>query len=227
MRHTDAAFGELRAALQHPVPSESQWVRICDVLSNFSSEEFESTILPYARHQLDASWPSRLRSTPQHWLDTFLRGDPAPQLALCTRLWRSRLNHAELRALLRSSYLDALRHVELVSCHLDHRAVDALIDSKTLLQLETLDLSFNPIGDNGAKKIAASSQSANLLVLRLDQTHLGDDGAQAIARSPHLSNLHTLTLYNNAIDTWGVEELRQSRYLSKQARRNWLHDSEL
>lgn len=227
MIRSDMAFGELRAALQHPAPSESEWQRLCEALSNFSHEEFEGKVLPYAKPQLDATWPSSLRSTPQPWIDAFLRGDHTPQLSLCKRLWRTHLNLAELRALLRSPHLESICHLELVSCRLDARCIKALIDSRMLERLETLDLSFNPIGDAGIEKLVSSPQCKNLLVLRLDQTHLGDDGAQAIARSAHLTNLHTLTLYNNALDTWGVEELRHSRYLSKEARRNWLFEADL
>ncbi len=213
-------FGELRATLQGR-PSPQGWHTICHTLDSFPMEMLEHEVLPYAT-QLLANWPDDLRSTPQVWLDYFLRGDPTPQLALCTRLWRSRANTMEIKAFLKSTLFQQITHLELVSCYLDHKTAKLLIDTKILHNLHTIDLSFNALGDEGATLIANSPSSSNLKVLRLDQNNIHDDGAQAIARSPHLSNLQTLTLYNNPIGPWGVEELRLSKHLSHSAKDPWL-----
>ncbi len=225
MYDVQAHFGNLRSLLQNP-PSELLWGKVCEALEGVDARLFEEELVPYIQGHL-SHWGDAPRTAPQHWLDRALRDQSAPQLALCTRLWRRKgTTTAELRALGNMPELSQIHTIDLVSCDLNASLIEALVRPDCFASLARLDVSFNLCGDEGAALLAHAPKSIQLTHLRMDQCHITDHGAQEIARSPYMKNLDTLTLYNNALTDWGIEELRRSPHLSENARRPWLFVNE-
>lgn len=222
MRH----FGELRSLLNAP-PSELGWHTLCDALAGVSAALFEEELFPYIQPYLDRSWPDTLRLARPHWLERFLRGEPAPQLLLCRRLYAHHLTLAEVRALGHAPQLAALTHLDLYSNPLGPKLCHLLAKPACFPALTHLDLSYDQVGDKGARALADAPRAAMWRSLRLDQNGISDDGAQALARSKHLKNLDFLSLYNNDLGHWGVEELRRSTTLKPEVRRMWAMTEEL
>jgi Leucine-rich repeat (LRR) protein len=134
-----AAFGDLRALLQHPGPM--RWRALCAMLDAWPDpHELDEVILPYCADQLRA-WPAALRVAPARWLDLALTpAGPPPALTLCAQLTLVGPQLTEQRLRLLDLDLPHLTRLQLLNPQLNQRVLRALLASPLASRLTWLDL---------------------------------------------------------------------------------------
>lgn len=270
MKASRQYFGELRSLLQC-APSREVWARCCAIAEQFESCLFEQEVLPYIlgclRHWPDALRvvPKRwligmIEGEPIPWMPCarFLQieygmpiSDPAFEmlarhegLSYITMLEVSpnqKVYPSAVRSLLRSPYLNQLRHLSLSKMQLQDKALRHVMTQMACRRLETLDvadnllsrdtvtyladygwsqqlqalnLSSNPIGDMGVRALSRTGRWRYLNTLELSDIRMGSAGMMQLATSPVLEHLHTLVLDHNAMYYDGVGALAKSGRLT-------------
>lgn len=102
-------------------------------------------------------------------------------------------------ALGRSSYVGALRKLELPGCGLSAEGVAAFAGGRAFPSLTELDLSHNLLGDDAALSLASSASFPALTKLDLGDNEIGERGAAALGATTGLRALTHLGLRENKL----------------------------
>lgn len=186
----DHLFGELRAILHHPSPSQSDLYNILETAHHLSPDQYESQWRPHlAGHKLPLFYANNLNS-----LETLaqLLPDNAPRLL---RITNSHVG-AKAQALIETDAFQWVTHLNIETTKMDLFGWLASIDpshrlhtlriSKYMSDLDVITLMHQPIVDG-------------LHSLRLDGYAFHNRGATAIAQSPHMRNLRELYILGDSM----------------------------
>jgi uncharacterized protein (TIGR02996 family) len=137
-----------------------------------------------------------------------------------SRIWCLRLFGPDcwgdnaIKAILDSSYLGQLRHLDLSSSYPGPAIVEAALNPARFPNLQVLTLAANPLSTEHARRIASLPMvPPQLCVLDLSDSDINDEGAACLAHAPALSNLKELRVARSNIRERGIQALVDSPYL--------------
>lgn len=206
-------FGELRSLLQSSLPAQVIWSSTCALLAEFSPEELDHIVLPYASAHL-AKLPARVRTVPLEWLERLLRSQPLPALSLAAHLdtagRRMRLENIGAEVIARTPHLTGLRLLTLRAQLLREEGLGMLLEAPFMEHLTEVTLDENPLGDRGAALLANSAPWPSLRALSLRGTGMAKPGLARLLDSSLMLTLRELDVSSNDFG-WGTGSVLSAR----------------
>lgn len=148
------------------------------------------------------------------WDVKTLLGSPHLGAMRALYLGDNELDDGAARALASARRLTQLRILHLKGCEIGADGAHALATSPHLATLRQLQLSYNPIGADGARSLAAATHLDRLVSLSLASCGLGVDGVRALAAAPQLATLMALQLDDNGLGPQGAHALAGATQLT-------------